>query len=449
MQVIQKHRDAVFTRLGICMISALFLSTSPMRAAEVYVNQSASAPTGRDGKSWATGFASIQEGVDLAAVGNDEVWVAQGVYPAFALKSGVAVYGGFSGNERDRDERDWKKYATIVDGQRQSTAVTIVPEASVLTVLDGFTLRNGSSRQGGGILCGNYAQPLIAHNIITNNSSIQGGGILCLAGASPAIVNNVISNNTGTVGGGTVLWPREDSRVPSISGPLLKNNLIVGNRAMFGGSALLFNGPITATVANNTFAENVDTPRPGIEPAASIVLSDNSSITFANNIVAFNMSGIYIGVGPNQRNYLRDNCIYGNMPNDYEGLPYRPLNLTGVNGNISADPRFADRAKGDYRLQAGSPCIDAGDDIMAVLPATDLAGGPRVQGAHVDIGVYEWAPAPTLADAARALRVAGGLSAFAPDDTYIAGPYGIVDIVAAVVRARQADALDAPQHSSK
>jgi hypothetical protein len=60
-------------------------------------------------------------------------------------------------------------------------------------------------------------------------------------------------------------------------------------------------------------------------------------------------------------------------------------------GNIDADPLFVDAAIGDLRLQAGSPAIDAGD--QALLPAgitTDLDGNPRVVGANVDMGAYEF-----------------------------------------------------------
>ena len=51
--------------------------------------------------------------------------------------------------------------------------------------------------------------------------------------------------------------------------------------------------------------------------------------------------------------------------------------FTGT-GNIDADPMFVDPDNGDYRLAAGSPCIDAGDNTA--VPAgitTDLDGNPR------------------------------------------------------------------------
>ena len=68
-------------------------------------------------------------------------------------------------------------------------------------------------------------------------------------------------------------------------------------------------------------------------------------------------------------------------------------------GNISADPLFADPARGDYHLksQAGrwdpqakawakdqehSPCVDAGD------PRTDFAHEPDPNGGRVNMGAH-------------------------------------------------------------
>ncbi|MBI1826846.1 MAG: right-handed parallel beta-helix repeat-containing protein [Planctomycetes bacterium] len=73
-------------------------------------------------------------------------------------------------------------------------------------------------------------------------------------------------------------------------------------------------------------------------------------------------------------------------------------------GNIDVDAMFVDAANGDYHLQQGSPCIDAGDSNSSGLPSTDFDSGPRFVDdlsvpdtghAHgvlpIDMGPYEFA----------------------------------------------------------
>ena len=58
-------------------------------------------------------------------------------------------------------------------------------------------------------------------------------------------------------------------------------------------------------------------------------------------------------------------------------------------GNIKADPKFADAANGDFRLQTNSPCINTGTNEY-VASAFDLDGNPRILGGRVDMGAYEF-----------------------------------------------------------
>jgi hypothetical protein len=83
---------------------------------------------------------------------------------------------------------------------------------------------------------------------------------------------------------------------------------------------------------------------------------------------------------------------------------------TGGQGNILADPCFADQGywdpngtpdddtddlwvEGDYHLLPGSPCIDRGDPNYPHDPnQTDIDGEPRVFAGRIDIGADEFVP---------------------------------------------------------
>ena len=71
-----------------------------------------------------------------------------------------------------------------------------------------------------------------------------------------------------------------------------------------------------------------------------------------------------------------------------------PELVTGVNGNLSLDPRFTDAANGDYTLQKTSMCINMGCETDAVL---DFAGNPRqYNSSKPDMGCYEFQGEPEL-----------------------------------------------------
>lgn len=141
--------------------------------------------------------------------------------------------------------------------------------------------------------------------------------------------------------------------------------------------------PSTPIIINNTLCNNGSPKHNG-----AVVVYSGVSSQIANNIIAFNDSGI--ARYGDATSSLRNNCVFKNTDFDYAGLP-------GGTDDISLDPQFASPASGHYQLQATSPGIDAGDDnaVSDWMPINDPC---RRQGMHIDIGAYELAPssAPVL-----------------------------------------------------
>ncbi|HUV05743.1 MAG TPA: right-handed parallel beta-helix repeat-containing protein [Armatimonadota bacterium] len=310
----------------------LLVVSSSAAAGTVYVKWDSPGP--QHGNSWATAYHTIQQGINDADVGNEEVWVARGTYlERIILKDGVSVYGGFAGTETERGQRDFRSNETVIDRQQSGSVVT----ASNVTTgaIDGFTIRNGRATSGGGIYC-YYSSPAISNNTITGNSAGWGGGIYC-SHSSPAISNNAITGNSACQGGGICCF--------YYSSPAISNNAITGNSACQGGG----------------------------------ICCGRSSPAISNNVVVFNSSGIY---GYSGAPVLRNNCVY-----NPDGLNYSGISPGA--GDIQVDPKLCSVEYGNAHIQPDSPCIDAGYDSVVQPGWLDMDGQGRINGAHVDIGADE------------------------------------------------------------
>ena len=116
---------------------------------------------------------------------------------------------------------------TAIDGNQAGSVVVFGNGEGPDSVLDGFTLMNGTGtgQFGGGIFCYG-ASPTIRNNRFTGNTAIYGGGIYCLSLSAPMITNNLFTGNTAMSGGGIYC---------SWSSPGIMNNTLTGNHADNGG----------------------------------------------------------------------------------------------------------------------------------------------------------------------------------------------------------------------
>ena len=139
------------------------------------------------------------------------------------------------------------------------------------------------------------------------------------------------------------------------------------------------------------FAVSTSSHTPGIDSITTLL---------ANNVVVGGIEGFRMEGTDDQRFLVAANDLAGQREAAYAG---DLVDQTGLNGNISADPLFADPNIADFRLSAGSPCIDAGT-TGPEAPGVDFDGTSRPQDgdgdgiALTDMGAFEFSSTDTDGD---------------------------------------------------
>ncbi|MGH2271881.1 chitobiase/beta-hexosaminidase C-terminal domain-containing protein [Anaerohalosphaeraceae bacterium U12dextr] len=236
-------------------------------------------------------------------------------------------------------------------------------------VISRCTFQDNTATVGGGIFNGNYTQMVMTGCTFSNNSSgSSGGGIHNGNYTSLTMSNCVFDRNSASSYGGGVIGP-------SLS---ITNCIFSRNSAAYSGGGLAVNMSSNSIITNSIFYGNSS-------GSAGGGLSIDYGVTLNNCIVWGNTAGT-----PHSKQITLISGMSVNYCNIQGQIVF------GL-GNIDADPLFVDAANGNFRLQPGSPCIDAG--INAAIPAgviADLAGTPRIVdgncdgNAIVDMGAYEY-----------------------------------------------------------
>lgn len=266
------------------LITTLFLSFNLTAQKTYFVDPNG---TGQ-GTSWHDAAGDLSA-VLFAAKSGDQVWVAKGTYLptadynrdiAFQIPNDVKVYGGFKGNETSLNQRDYMTNTTVLSGELNSASpadnsynVVVIKNANKETLLDGFTITNGTAngngttgvrnRCGGALYIdgsglGNSSNPKIANCTFVNNQSRDGGAVYNngIAGqANPTFVNCSFAANLADLDGGAIF---NDGRKNGQCSPVFVECNIEGNSANYGGGVCNYAGAgESSPVFNNChFANN-------------------------------------------------------------------------------------------------------------------------------------------------------------------------------------------------
>lgn len=191
-------------------------------------------PGPQTGRTWHEAFHDIPAALAVAPSGS-QVWVREGTYvptapapglePTFAVPAGVALYGGFAGNETSLDQRDPLAHPTILSadvagddvydpnpgtfylGSDNVAHIVTIQGGARPTRIDGFTLVGALGGPGGCILAqGGTVE--VARCKLEWTSCLEGGGLLATAGAQVTLEDCEFADNwlwNNSLGGGALM----------------------------------------------------------------------------------------------------------------------------------------------------------------------------------------------------------------------------------------------------
>jgi predicted outer membrane repeat protein len=226
---------------------------------------------------------------------------------------------------------------TLITGNRSFISQTIIDgnqSGSVITFGDG--------EDSTAVLCG--------FSITNGATSTNGGGINCFNSSKPRLENVTIYGNSAQGYGGGIYSSTNCN-------PSLVNVIITGNTASDGGG---------------------------------VYCHDSSNPSLVNSILWNNSpQEIYFADSGDSNSII---VAYSDVQGSEAGIETNNNGTVNwLGGNIDSDPLFVDAGNGDFHLQGGSLCIDAGaalfvleGDTLINLDADDYIG------AAPDMGAFEY-----------------------------------------------------------
>jgi hypothetical protein len=332
---------------------------------------------------------TIQSALDVASLPGT-IRVAPGVYHENVNFRGAPVTVLATGGAS----------VTTIDAGLNGPAVTIDEGEGPESVLDGFTLTNGTGApgfpaiEGGGLYVAD-SSPTLRNLFVTRNflnSGVNGGGGAYITKSSVTISTSVFTGNQVAYYGGGLYIDRSDVH--------LRHVVIDNNRATYGAGIAVYEGSVTVENSilsgntgysgNGAFIQygtgnftNVSMVKNtgGVGGALSVFEGEAAlvNVTMSGGAAWSSTGGAYAYPGST---LTFDHCNFWNNANGNVGGVANPI---GVDGNIAVDPGFVDTTPPqsiDWDLQpalmsplrhAGTPALLNHDGTVSDIGAY---GGP-------------------------------------------------------------------------
>lgn len=300
-------------------------------------------------------YNDIELAIEEAADG-DYVWFLEGEYTAnIEVSKPLYMMAGFPDDGRDfwdysLEDRQWWYYRVVIEPETDDTVVRINTDGTFIILFDGFEVRGGTTDiAGGGIF--NHGGAVFNSSIHSCSSEYVGGGIYNHAGY---ILNCVIFDNYAAHYGGGIY--NNDGHV--------QNCTVVRNQAKYGAGIYQY----------------TPDPEEGMGKIINTVSWHNEWSVEDNGETIKIWSDIH-----NSQGSVINSCF---------------RRIEGSIGSIDENPILRDpfwqgpdpRPETGLIPQSDSPVINTGteDEEYYIIIPFDITGRPRISGASVDMGAFEY-----------------------------------------------------------